>query len=76
LICQNKKGLIEVKSYVNAVKYNAAIRQAAEYAAQTRHEHVSIAMFTPFTDEKVLSQLSVTKFINNVHVHVVAIGQG
>jgi hypothetical protein len=76
LICQNKKGLIEVKSYVNAVKYNAAIRQAAEYAAQTRHEHVSIAMFTPFTDEKVLSQLSVTKFMNNVHVHVVAIGQG
>jgi len=39
-------------------------------------EAVTIAMFTPFTNEKVLKQLSVTKLVENIHVHVVATGQG
>jgi len=72
----NMKGLIEVKSYVNAYKLKIAMNQAAEYAKQTNHHEVTIAMFAPFTDEDVLQQLSVQKNINGIDVNVVAIGQG
>ncbi|KPA08824.1 ATPase domain protein, prokaryote domain protein [Candidatus Magnetomorum sp. HK-1] len=77
LLCKdNKKGLIEVKSFVNAYEVKEAISQAAKYASKTDHESISIAMFAPFTDEQILSQLSVTETINDVIVNVVAIGQG
>jgi len=77
LLCKNnKKGLIEVKSFVNAYEVKESIEQAAEYALKTNHTSITIAMFAPFTDEHVLSQLSVTEIIDNVNVYVVAIGQG
>jgi len=76
LTCEEKRGIIEVKSYTNANKYKAAITQAAEYAKQTRSNNVTIAMFTPFTDEDVLNKLSVLKIVDSIHVNVVAIGQG
>ncbi|KPA17891.1 ATPase domain protein, prokaryote domain protein, partial [Candidatus Magnetomorum sp. HK-1] len=77
LLCKNdQKGLIEVKSFVNAYEVKESILQAAKYASATDNESVTIAMFAPFTDEKILNQLSVTETINNVTVNVVAIGQG
>ncbi|MBF0451805.1 MAG: AAA-like domain-containing protein [Candidatus Magnetomorum sp.] len=76
LVCEDKKGLIEVKSFANANKYKMAITQAASYAMQTMHDNVTIAMFAPFTDEAVLSQLTVSKIVDGVNVNVVAIGQG
>jgi hypothetical protein len=72
----DKKGLIEVKSFVNAYEVNESIIQAVKYASKTNHSSVSIALFAPFTDEKVLTQLSRTETIDDITVTVVAIGQG
>jgi hypothetical protein len=75
--CQDgKKGLIEVKSFVNSLKVRAAITQASEYAQKTSYSEITIAMFAPFTDESVLNQITTSKTIGNVIVSVVAIGQG
>jgi len=71
-----KKGLIEVKSFVNAYEAKDAIIQAAKYAKKTKHDFITIAMFAPFTDEHVLEKLSITERIDNITVNVVAIGQG
>jgi hypothetical protein len=77
LLCKDdKKGLIEVKSFVNAYEVKESITQAAKYASKTNHSSVSIALFAPFTDENVLTQLSRTETIDDVTVTVVAIGQG
>jgi len=74
--CQDgKKGLIEVKSFVNSLKVRAAITQASEYAQKTSYSEITIAMFAPFTDESVLNQISTSKTIGSVVVNVVAIGQ-
>jgi hypothetical protein len=72
----DKKGLIEVKSFVNALKLREGMIQASNYAAKSTYSEITIALFTPFTDENVLNQLSMSQTINNVSVHVVAIGQG
>ena len=78
LLCNedNKKGLIEVKSFVNAYEVKRSIKQAAKYASKTKHNSVTVAMFAPFSDEKVLTQLSVIETVDDITVHVVAIGQG
>jgi len=78
LLCQedHKKGLIEVKSFVNAYMLKDSMKQAAKYASKTNHDTVAVAMFAPFNDENVLTQLSVSEIVENVNVHVVAIGQG
>jgi len=73
---QDKKGLIEVKSFINPLKLNDALIQASEYAEKTFYSEITIAMFAPFTDDDVLNQISMEKTINNVKVNVVAIGQG
>ncbi|KPA12958.1 hypothetical protein MHK_006834 [Candidatus Magnetomorum sp. HK-1] len=73
---QDKKGLIEVKSFVNPLKVNDALIQASEYALQTSYSEITIAMFAPFNDDAVLNKISISKMINNVNVNVVAIGQG
>jgi len=71
-----KKGLIEVKSFVNAYELEDSIIQAARYATRTGHENITIALFSPFTDLSVLNKISDYRKVNNVNVHVVAIGQG
>ncbi|KPA11453.1 ATPase domain protein, prokaryote domain protein [Candidatus Magnetomorum sp. HK-1] len=76
LLCKDKKGLIEVKSFVNAYEVKESIKQAAKYASKTNHESITIAMFAPFNDENVLTQLSVTETIDDITINVVAIGQG
>ena len=73
---QSKKGIIEVKSFTNLNDANLARKQAKDYAIQTGYFDVTIALFAPFTDEHVLSQLSVTETIDDITVNVVAIGQG
>ncbi|KPA11284.1 hypothetical protein MHK_008516 [Candidatus Magnetomorum sp. HK-1] len=73
---KDKKGLIEVKSFVNPLKVNEAMIQASEYAVKTSYSEITIALFAPFTDENVLNQISKSKTISNVIVNIVAIGQG
>jgi len=52
------------------------VKKAAHYAKQTGYPDVTIAMFAPFTDEDVLNKLSVSEIIDDIHVHLVVIGQG
>jgi len=73
---EDRKGIIEVKSFTNAKDAILARTQAAKYARQTGYPSVTIAIFVPFTDETVLDQISVTETINEIIVNVVAIGQG
>jgi hypothetical protein len=73
---EDKKGIIEVKSFTNLKNAIRARKKAADYAKQTGYPDVTIAMFAPFNDENILTQLSVTDTINDVTVNVVAIGQG
>ena len=77
LLCDNdKKGLIEVKSFVSTYKIQKAMEQASEYAKSTKHKDVTVAMFAPFLDEEILQQISKQETINGIDVSVVAIGQG
>ncbi|KPA17428.1 hypothetical protein MHK_002352 [Candidatus Magnetomorum sp. HK-1] len=75
LECDNKKGLIEVKSFVNAYETKKAMAQAVKYAAKTDYKAVTIAIFAPFDDENLLKQMSVNENIDGVLVSVVVIGQ-
>lgn len=53
-----------------------AKRQAARYAQQTGLDSVTMALFTPVQDEKVLEALSTDELIEDVQVMVCAIGWG
>jgi len=74
LRCAQKRGIIEVKSFINAHKANLARTQAAEYAKQLGEPTVTVAMFVPIEDESVLAKLSVQEVTLGVEVTVVAIG--
>jgi len=76
IVYEDKKGIIEVKSFTNLKASRRARKQAAAYAKQTGYPDITIAMFAPFTDEHVISQLSVNEVIDGINVHVVVIGQG
>ncbi|KPA14421.1 hypothetical protein MHK_005370, partial [Candidatus Magnetomorum sp. HK-1] len=76
IVYEDKKGIIEVKSFTNLKASRRARKQAAAYAKQTGYPDVTIAMFAPFTDEHVISQLSVNEVIDGINVQVVVIGQG
>ena len=73
LRCGDKRGIIEVKSFVNAYEAKLARQQAAKYAKQLGMEQVTIAMFIPVDEETVLEKLSQQEMINKVQVTVVAI---
>ena len=74
LRCGVKRGIIEVKSYVNAYEAEADRGQAARYAKSLGFEQVTLATFVPVEDETVLEKLSVAAVIDGVRVTVVAIG--
>lgn len=74
LTCGQKRGIIEVKSFVDAYQASQSRIQAARYAKQLHYEAVTIAMFVPIDDPTVLAQLSGDETIEGVRVTVVAIG--
>jgi hypothetical protein len=74
LRCGNQRGIIEVKSFVKYSQIKEAQDQAADYAKKLSLDSVTIALFIPVLDEKVLEKLSTTEVINGVEVVVVAIG--
>ena len=74
LQCGAKRGLIEVKSFVDAAQVKEAREQAARYAAQMHFAEVTVALFVPVEDEEVLEKLSGEERIDGVTVTVVAIG--
>jgi hypothetical protein len=74
LRCGDKRGIIEVKSFVDAYRATEARTEAAQYAASLGLEAVTVAMFVPLDDEVILDKLSVKEVVQGVQVTVVAIG--
>ena len=74
LRCEDKRGIIEVKSFVDIYEAKSARQQAAKYAKQLNFDQVTIAMFVPTDDDTILEKLSVEEQIKQVQVKVVAIG--
>jgi hypothetical protein len=74
LKCGEKRGIIEVKSYKSMAKVKEARKQAAGYAKKTGLDSVTIALFVPVEDEKILEKLSGKDLIEGVNVNACAIG--
>jgi AAA-like domain len=74
LNCDEKKGIIEVKSFIDTMETRRAQGQAAAYAKSLGLNSVTLALFVPVEDELILNQLSIQTNIDEVLVYVVAIG--
>lgn len=74
LKCGEKRGIIEVKSFVDAYQAKIDRAQAAKYAKSLRFDTVTLVIFLPVEDETVLEKLSGEEVIDGVHVKVMAIG--
>jgi len=72
--CGEKRGIIEVKSFVDQYQAREDRQQAARYAKRLGVDGVTLATFVPIDEEAVLQELSVTETIAGVVVNVVAIG--
>jgi len=72
--CNGKKGIIEVKSFVDMSETRKGTAQAAAYARSLNLNSVTLALFVPVDDEAVLARLSGEHQSDGVTVTVVAIG--
>lgn len=72
--CQQQRGLIEVKSFVDARRLKRDTVQAADYAKQIGLDTITMAVFIPVLDEETLAQLSRTETHDGVQMHVIMIG--
>ncbi len=72
--CGDKRGLIEVKSFVDAKQLKRDKPQAARYAKQKGLDAVTLAVFVPMLEEDALAKLSGTETVNGIVVSTVAIG--
>ena len=72
--CSAKRGIIEVKSFVNAHQLDEDKAQAARYAKSLGFDTVTLITFVPVEDETVLAKLSGEQVLDGVYVSVVAIG--
>jgi hypothetical protein len=74
LSCDKRRGIIEVKSFVDSYRIEYDQDQAADYAKNLGISSVTIALFIPVLEETVLETLSTTEVVNGVEVSIVAIG--
>jgi hypothetical protein len=74
LRCEDKRGVIEVKSFIDANETKRSGRQAAGYARQVELDTVALALFVPLEDEDMLEKLSSVETIDGVEVSTIAIG--
>ena len=74
LKCDDKFGIIEIKSFKSRIRTEAAKQQTAAYAVQLQMKSICLALFVPVADENVLNQLSGETVIDGVNVFVFAIG--
>jgi hypothetical protein len=72
--CNGKKGIIEVKSFVDMSETRKGTAQAAAYARSLNLNSVTLALFVPVDDKAVLAKLSGENQSDDVTVTVVAIG--
>ncbi len=71
--CGAKRGIIEIKSFVNAYQIKRDRSQAARYAKGLGVAAITLAMFIPVEDEAVLEKLSGEEVVDGVQVTIVAI---
>ncbi len=76
LKCREMRGIIEVKSFVDAWQAKLDREKAAQYAKSLNFSEVTLATFLTVEDEAVLEQFSVEEIIDGVKVTVTAIGWG
>ncbi len=76
LKCGEMRGIIEIKSFVDAWRAKLDREKAAQYAKSLNFNEVTLATFLTVEDEAVLEQLSVEEVIEGVKVTVMAIGWG
>ncbi len=69
----NKRGIIEVKSFVNTRQIKKDRPQAARYATKLDLPDVTLAVFIPVTDETILAELSGVEVVEGVQVSTVMI---
>jgi len=74
LRCDGRRGVIEVKSFIDVSEAKRSGRQAADYARQMGLAAVVLALFVPVEDEDVLGKLSGAETIEGVEVSTAAIG--
>ena len=72
--CGEKRGIIEVKSFVDAYQLDEDKTQAARYAKSLGFDTVTLTTFVPVEDDAVLAKLSGEHALDDVRVNVVAIG--
>jgi hypothetical protein len=72
--CNGKKGIIEVKSFVDMSKTRKGTAQAAACARSLNLNSVTLALFVPVDDQTVLDILSGKHQNDGVNIAVVAIG--
>jgi hypothetical protein len=76
LRCGYVQGIVEIKSFEKQSKIKKYAQQAAHYAASLGLSEVTIAIFVPTREQKILDQLSGDRMVDQVAVHVLAIGWG
>ncbi|MDZ7762189.1 MAG: ATP-binding protein [Desulfovermiculus sp.] len=76
LRCGSAQGIIEIKSFEKQSKMKSYAEQAAHYAASLGLSEVTLAVFVPTREQEILDQLSGEREIDQVVVHVLAIGWG
>jgi len=76
LRCGDKRGVIEVKSFVDLYELDRSREQAARYAGAVGLDRVTLVVFVPSKDENVLNELSGETEIDGVRVMTVAVGWG
>lgn len=76
LRCGSVQGIIEIKSFEKQSKIKSYAEQAAHYAASLGLSEVTLALFVPTREQEILDQLSKELDVDQVVVHVLAIGWG
>jgi hypothetical protein len=74
LNCDGKKGIIEVKSFINVSEVSNAQLQAAAYSRKLGLNAVTLVLFVPTDDASILEKLSTQTERNGVVVNTMAIG--
>ncbi|MCI4627034.1 MAG: hypothetical protein L3V56_13895, partial [Candidatus Magnetoovum sp. WYHC-5] len=74
IICGQKTGIIEVKSFSKGSEVEKFTKQAAKYASSLGKDSVTIALFVASQDAKVHEQLYSEHLVGDVKVTVVPIG--
>jgi hypothetical protein len=72
--CEERRGIIELKSFRNVMVLRRDRGKAAGYAKSLGLDAITMAVFVPVLDEAVLAELSGSETVDGIEVTAVAIG--